>query len=389
MRADGRTGGQADRAAGSRQWKGASDQEGREDGGEPQRAEPSARPPVRPSATLVIQTAFLGDVILTTPLLTVLAERHGPVDVVVTPGAAALLEGHPAVRRVIRYDKKERDAGLKGFRRLAAELRRRGYARAYLPHRSWRSAALALLARVPERTGFADSPAAITYTTRMARARTGHEVERLLALAGGGAGGGGPAPAVSIALDAEDEAAAERWLAERGVPAGFTAIAPGSIWGTKRWPYYPALAASLEGPLVVVGGSEDAALAGEVAAAAPGRAWSAAGDLSLRESAAVIRRARVLVTNDSAPLHLSTAVGTPVAAIFGPTVPEQGFGPRGTSSLALGHVGLRCRPCSAHGPAVCPLGHHRCMRELPVEMVAQAVARVAEAEERRAIRPRH
>jgi heptosyltransferase-2 len=334
----------------------------------------------------VIQTAFLGDVILTTPLLTALAERHGPVDVVVTPEAAALLEGHPAVRRVIRYDKKGRDAGLAGFRRLAAELRRRAYGRAYLPHRSWRSAALALVARVPQRTGFADSPAAITYTTRVARARTGHEVERLLALAG--AGDGEP-PAVSIALRAEDEAAAERWLAERGVPAGFTAIAPGSIWGTKRWPSYPALAASLEGPLVVVGGREDVELAGEIAAAAPGRAWSAAGALSLRESAALIRRARVLVTNDSAPLHLATAVGTPLVAIFGPTVPEQGFGPRGAGGLALGHAGLLCRPCSAHGPAVCPLGHHRCMRELPVETVAQAVTMVTEAEERGAIRPRH
>jgi lipopolysaccharide heptosyltransferase II len=342
-------------------------------------------PSARCSAVLVIQTAFLGDVVLTTPLLTALAERHGPVDVVTTPAAAPLLDGHPAVREVIRYDKKGRDVGLGGLRRLGAALRTRGYARAYLPHRSWRSAALALLARVPERTGFADSPAAITYTTRVARGRSGHEVERLLALAGGR----GDAPPVSLALGAEDEAAADRWLAERGVPTGFTAMAPGSIWGTKRWPYYPALAAALEGPIVVIGGGEDAGLAGEIVAAAPGRTWSAAGELTLLGSAALIRRAGVLVTNDSAPLHLATAVGTPVVAIFGPTVPEQGFGPRGSRSLALGHAGLRCRPCSTHGPAVCPLGHHRCMRELAAETVVEAVTTVAEAEDRRAIRTRH
>jgi heptosyltransferase-2 len=338
------------------------------------------------AAALVIQTAFLGDVVLTTPLLTSLAGRHGPVDVVVTPAAAPLLEGHPAVREVISYDKRGRDAGLSGLRRIGRELRARKYARAYLPHRSWRSAALALLARVPERTGFADSPAAITYTTRVGRAPSGHEVERLLALAGRRAGS---APPVSLALTARDEEAAERWLAERGISPGFTAMAPGSIWGTKRWPYYPALAAALDGPIVVLGGTDDAVPAGEIVAAVPGRAWSAAGALSLRGSAALLRRARVLVTNDSAPLHLATAVGTPVVAIFGPTVPEQGFGPRGSRSLALGHAGLRCRPCSAHGPAVCPLGHHRCMRELPAETVAEAVAMVAEAEERRAIRPRH
>jgi heptosyltransferase-2 len=334
----------------------------------------------------VIQTAFLGDVVLTTPLLTALAERHGPVDVVVTPAAAPLLEGHPAVRQVIRYDKKGAEAGLGGLRRLGALLRARRYARAYLPHRSWRSATLALLARVPERTGFADSPAAITYTTRVARASSGHEVERLLALA---VGHTGAAPAVSLALTAEDEAAADRWLRDHAVPAEFTAMAPGSIWGTKRWPWYPALAAAIEGAIVVIGGPEDRSLADEIVAAAGGRARSAAGALSLRGSAALIRRARALVTNDSAPLHLATAVDTPVIAIFGPTVPEQGFGPRGPRGLALGHPGLACRPCSAHGPAVCPLGHHRCMRELAAASVAAALARVAEAEDRRAIRTRH
>jgi heptosyltransferase-2 len=218
------------------------------------------------------------------------------------------------------------------------------------------------------------------------RAPTGHEVERLHALAGRRTRG---APPVSLPLSAEDEAAAERWLALHRVPSGFSAIAPGATWGTKRWPYYPALAAALDGPVVVVGGNDDAALAAEIVAAAPGRSWSAAGALSLRGSAALIKRARVLITNDSAPLHLATAVGTPQVALFGPTVPEQGFGPRGTRSLTLGHAGLACRPCSTHGPQVCPLGHHRCMRELPVETVAEATVMVAGAEERRAIRPRH
>jgi glucokinase len=264
-------------------------------------AEPSAVPPFRRSAALVIQTAFLGDVILTTPLLTALARKHGPVDVVVTPGAAGLIEGHPAVRDVIRYDKQGRDAGMAALWRLGRRLRQRGYATAYLPHRSWRSAVLALLARVPDRTGFADSAAAITYTTRVTRAPTGHEVERLLALAGSGTR---PAPPVSLGLTPKDHAAADRWLAEHTIPPGFTAIAPGSIWGTKRWPFYPALAAALDGPLVVVGGADDAALAAEIVAAAPSRAWSAAGHLTVRASAALIERARVLVANDSAPLHL-------------------------------------------------------------------------------------
>ena len=341
-----------------------------------------ACPPAR-LPTLVIQTAFLGDVVLTTPLLTALAERHGAVDVVTTPAAAGLLERHPAVRRVIRYDKRGADAGLGGLWRLGARLRRERYVRAYLPHRSWRSAALALLADVPERTGFADAPAAITYTARIDRAKTGHEVERLLALAGPDV----PAPPVSLGLTADDYRAADDWLDAAGVPPGFTALAPGSVWATKRWPGYADLAAALEGPIVVVGGPEDREPAEAVAARAPDRVRIAAGALTLRQSAALIARARVLVTNDSAPLHLATAVGTPVVAVFGPTVPAQGFGPRGPRDAAVGVTGLACRPCSAHGPQVCPLLHHRCMRDLPVATVLAAAAAPALVEDRRAIRP--
>ncbi|MEP6688004.1 MAG: lipopolysaccharide heptosyltransferase II [Gemmatimonadales bacterium] len=336
------------------------------------------------SETLVIQTAFLGDVILTTPLLAALAERHGPVDVVTTPAAATLLEGHPAVAGVIPYDKRGADRGWRGFWRLGRRLRARRYGQAYLPHRSWRSAALALLAGAGERTGFADSAAAATYTRRVPRPATGHEVERLLALADAPAGS--PVPSVHIALTAADRAEADAWLRARGVGPGFVALAPGSIWGTKRWPGYAELAAALEAPVVVLGGREDEGLAGAVAAAAPGRAHSAAGAIGLRTSAALIARAAVLVTNDSAPLHLATAVGTPVVAIFGPTVPAFGFGPRGPWDVVVEHASLVCRPCSAHGPQVCPLGHHRCMRELSV---ASVLAAVSDVEAHRAIRTGH
>jgi heptosyltransferase-2 len=140
---------------------------------------------------------------------------------------------------------------------------------------------------------------------------------------------------------------------------------------------------------VVVGGPGDEALADAVVAAASGRAFTAAGGLSLRASAALIARASVLVTNDSAPLHLATAVGTPVVALFGPTVPTFGFGPRGARDRVVEHAALPCRPCSAHGPATCPLGHHRCMRELSVESVVAAVAAASRVEGARAIRTGH
>jgi len=343
------------------------------------------RPAERPTA-LVIQTAFLGDVVLTTPLLAALAARHGPVDVVTTPAAAVLLQHHPAVATVLPYDKHGADGGWTGFRRMGSRLRSRGYRTVYLPHRSVRSAVLALWSGAQERIGFADAPAAFTYTRRVGRARTGHEVERLLALASPGLA---ETHAVSLGLTREDHAAAQSWLEANGVGSGFIAFAPGSVWATKRWPYYPELAARLEGRVVVVGSADDSGEAHAIVARTGGRAVSAAGALGLRASAALIQRAACLVTNDSAPLHLATAVGTPVLAIFGPTVPEFGFGPRRPEDVSLGHADLPCRPCSAHGPMVCPLGHHRCMRELSVDLVQQALATVASSEESRAICPRN
>lgn len=322
--------------------------------------------------TLVIQTAFLGDVVLSTPLLAALAARHGPLDVVTTPAAAPLLETHPAVRHVIAFDKRGRDRGWRGLLALARRLRREGYAIAYLPHRSLRTAVLAWLARVPRRVGF-DDGWRLLYTGVRRHPRSGHAIDRLLALADAPPRHQTP-PTLELTL--RDHAAAERWRREAGVAERYVALAPGSIWGSKRWPHYPELAGRLSHTtaVVIVGGPDDQALAQRVVARAGGHpVASACGALTLRESAALIAKAAVLVTNDSAPLHLAQAAGTPTVALFGPTIPEFGFGPRGPRDEALGIADLPCRPCSHHGPRRCPLGHHRCMTELSVEAVLRAI----------------
>src|SRR5258705_1846000 len=318
--------------------------------------------------TLVIQTAFLGDVVLTTPLLSALAALHGPVAVGPTPVAAPLLETHPAVRTVIPYDKRGTDGGWGGVRNLARRLNGEGYSRAYLPHRSLRAAALAFLARIPTRIGFAGGWSFL-YSEARPKPRTGHETVRLMALADGAPGVYPP----QLRATPEDEEAAARLI-----EGPFVAIAPGSIWGSKRWPYYAQLAARLgeRVAVVVVGGKDDVELGDQIVSAVgpSGRpAVNACGRLTLRESAALIGRANALVTNDSAPLHLATAMGTPVVALFGPTATEFGFGPLRPGDVALGIDSLQCRPCSSHGPPRCPLGHHRCMRELTVAAVIAAI----------------
>jgi len=326
------------------------------------------------SSTLVIQTSFLGDTVLTTPLLAQLANR-GPVDVVTTPASAALLANHPAVRAIIAYDKRGRDRGLRGVLRLARQLRRTGYDLALLAQGSWRSAALAFLARIPSRVGFDTSAGKLLYTTRVPYRDDLHHAARLLML--GRPNGREPTAdelRPSLSPGEAERAAVDALFAEHDVSAGarLVALAPGSVWGTKRWPYYPELAQLLapHARVVVVGSAADAPLADAIKAAEP-TAIEATGVLSLLASAELISRCGVVVTNDSAPLHLASAMGTPTVALFGPTVPDFGFGPLAPRASVVGENTLPCRPCDRHGPQLCPLGHHRCMRDLSPALVAE------------------
>lgn len=323
-------------------------------------------------ASLVVQTSYLGDVVLTTPLLTRLAAREGaPVDVVTTPAGAALLGGHPAVARVVVYDK--RAGGLLAFVRAARALR--GATRAYLAQGSVRSAALALAAGARHRIGFDTSAGRSLYTARVAYRDDWHHARRLLALADPHAVDA-PDDAIRPRLypAGSDVAAVDALLAGRVRP--IVALAPGSAWGTKRWPGFGALAERLVAThdVAIVGDTRDGAAGDEIRRRVPPSALvDATGRLSLLGSAELVRRAAALVTNDSAPQHLASAVGTPTVTVFGPTVPAFGFGPLAPGSRTVGLDALACRPCDRHGPAACPLGHWRCMRDLDAAAVGAVV----------------
>ncbi len=331
--------------------------------------------------SLIVQTSFIGDVVLTTPLIAVLAER-GPVDVVATRLGASVLAGNPHVRHLVAYDKRGDDRGLSGLRRVARAVRAESPdARAYLAQGSIRSALLARAASYGERIGFDTSPGRAFYTRRLAFRRDEHHAERLLRLAH--EDGATIAPSAlrpCLYPSAADRAAVDAFLSAApndGRP--LLALAPGSVWATKRWPYFAQLASELvpKARPVVIGSSEDAALALEIVRATRGDAIDASGRLTLLGSAELIGRCRALVTNDSAPLHLASAMNTPTVAVFGPTVPAFGFGPLAERSAIAEHLTLECRPCHPHGPKVCPLGHWRCMRELSVAAVLQRLATIA------------
>ena len=337
--------------------------------------------------SLVIQTSFLGDVVLTTPLIAELASR-GPVHVVTTPSGAGLLKGNPDVAGLTIYDKRGASKGVSGLSTVAAELsaaRNRAVDRgaadsaAYLAQGSVRSAALARLAGFRTRVGFTTSAGRWLYTRRVAYRDDRHHAERLWSLAA--ADNSSPTPEQlrpRLHPSDSDRASVDALLHDAAARAPMIALAPASVWATKRWPYFAELARQLaqSATLVVVGAKEDAPLATEIAAAVPGPIIDATGRLSLLGSAELIRRCAVLVTNDSAPQHLASAVGTPTVTVFGPTVPEFGFGPLAPRSTVVGVNDLSCRPCDRHGPRQCPLGHWRCMREVTPASVAAVVAKL-------------
>jgi heptosyltransferase-2 len=167
------------------------------------------------------------------------------------------------------------------------------------------------------------------------------------------------------------------WLAERNLAeSSIAALAPGAAHATKRWPvaYWTVLAGRLAAAglkPVVLGGPSDRGLAQQLSPFAA----TAAGEFSLQETGALLARSRILVSGDTGVMHMATGVGTPVVALFGPTVKQFGFFPYSAPAVVLERP-LHCRPCSAMGSKRCPMGHHRCLTDIAPADVAAAVERM-------------
>lgn len=340
---------------------------------------------------VIIQTAFPGDVILTAGLVRSARQAWPglPLAMVVRPDTVPIAEMMAPDLVVIPWDKRGADRGTAGMRRIAGRLAGDGWDSALLPHRSLRSATLARRARLPLRIGFDLGPQAWLHSHRVPYRRGVHEVERnydLLRTLAALKGEREP-PFRLPSLDPAPEGAREaaQMFARLGsaeAPPPFAALAPGSVWDTKRWPerYWKTLAGALaEAGLQIawIGGKEDEVRCARMAGAV-GTGVVGAGKLSWRGTAALLSRAHLLVSSDSAPVHLAGAVRCPVLALFGPTVPGFGFGPMGAGSRALG-MRLGCRPCRLHGGRTCPEGHFRCMKDLRPAYVVEAVSDTIEA----------
>ncbi len=329
---------------------------------------------------------------LSTPCIARL-KNHFPeatIDMLVAPRAATIVRGHPLLREVKLFDKRGQQSGIRGLWRMAQELRREQYDLALSLHKSYRSAALLWLARIPRRIGFKEAAAGFLYTDRVSRSDLKHEVMRNAAIMR--AFGEEPSPdqlALGVYPPEAAQIAAKNHLA--GLRRPVVGLAPGSVWLTKRWTEqgFAELTKRLlssGASVVLLGGPEDQALgdfiaanrlvgqlSGEASEADSSQFRNLIGKTSLAESAALISACDVLVTNDSAPLHLASAAKIPTVALFCATIPEFGFGPWLSPHVILGVENLACRPCGSHGGNSCPTGTHACRVGLLPQQVFDAV----------------
>jgi lipopolysaccharide heptosyltransferase II len=327
---------------------------------------------------LAVRFSSIGDVLLTTPLLRAIRRRypHSRITVLTRPAYAPLLSDNPHVNQVLEASPNT------PLTDLARQLRAERYSHLLDLHDSIRSRLLRLM--VPGRWSTYPkhrlARSVLIYTKRNTYRDRRPVAERYFDAARGlGVAPDGDRPDFFLSPDAERETAT--WLARAGLTNGrMLALAPGAAHATKRWPaeYWRVLVGRLleQGfGVTIVGGSGDAALGDSLAATeAGGRVVNAAGQLGLQGTGAVLRRAMALVSGDTGVMHMAAAVGTPVVALFGPTVQPFGFFPYTRRSEVV-ELGLPCRPCSSKGGPRCPLGHHRCLRDITPEAVHQALHR--------------
>ncbi len=331
---------------------------------------------------LIGQTAFIGDSVLTTPLVKALGDIFSgdddSISILISTRGAGIFENNPNIDDVIVYDKRNSDKGFLALLRLAKEIRRKKFDVAVLPHQSFRTGLLFRLAGIPRRIGFSGAPGAIFYTEKVQRRMDLHEAERMIRLAGHLGASSEPIPTELFPSD-EDYGKAEEFLANHEIdPLRTLIVAPGSVWGTKR--YSPEGFAEVinilidEGHIdsaVVIGGAGDSEIAGEIVVKSREKAVSAIGIGDIMTSTALISRCRILIGNDSSPVHIASAMKTPVVAIFGPTVRDFGFTPYTPESRVVEtDEKLECRPCSGHGKMKC--AHHACMKGIPPRRIADA-----------------
>lgn len=325
----------------------------------------------------IIQTAFIGDVILMTAIIEAWHQQypHDLIDVCIRKGNESLFDGHPFIRNCILWDKKNHK--YQNAIQVIQSLRTHRYDVLINCQRFASTGIMTWLSRAKQTIGFNKNPFAFLYSQSVPhRIQPGiHEVDRNHRLLEGWIDGPVHRPKlyppdwnqIALRLQSQMDVVLKS--------VSYFTMSPASIWFTKQWPEerWIELIQSLDPkfPILLLGSNSDLALCKRIQAQSGHTyIYVCAGQLSLLESAALMQQAQMNYVLDSAPLHLCSAVNAPVTAVYCSTLPEFGFGPLSDQrSIWQVKDDLPCRPCGLHGRSTCPEGHFRCAWNIPIPRV--------------------
>jgi heptosyltransferase-2 len=313
---------------------------------------------------LIIQTAFIGDVILATPLKESLRLQfpNSKIDFLVKNGNQNLLINHPNLNRVLVFDKSKK---IKSLIALLMEIRKEKYDLVINLQRFFSSGLLTAFSGAKEKRGFKKNPLSFLFTKSFDHTVNNglHEVERNLALIEDLCTKTFKSPKLYPSPSDFDKISTFQ-------SKNYYCIAPSSVWFTKQAPksVWIKTINSIKDKIAIIyliGGSEDFNLCEEISIEIKNiEVKNLAGKLSLMESAALIKGAIRTFVNDSGPLHLASAMNAPVTVYFCSTSPSFGFGPLSDDSEIIEVKNLSCKPCGLHGYKSCPKGHFECGEKL-------------------------
>ena len=312
---------------------------------------------------LIIQTAFIGDVILATPVIEKLYQAfpQANIDFLLRKGNEGLLDNHPHLRKVLIWDKKQgKYAQLKSLIKL---IRAEKYDVAINLQRFMTTGIITTLSGARQTVGFNKNPLSIFFSRKYPhvignKENFKHEVERNLSLLKDIAGETSLVKPKLYPSSNDFEKVKQN--------RKYVTLSPTSVWFTKQYPLEKwvnvinLISNNLK--VFLLGGKTDAGACEWIKSQSTHPNIEVrAGQLSFLESAALMQNATMNYVNDSAPLHLASATDAPVTAIFCSTIPAFGFGPLSTNSKVIEtSENLDCRPCGLHGYKACPKGHFKC-----------------------------
>ncbi|XOV93773.1 MAG: glycosyltransferase family 9 protein [Bacteroidota bacterium] len=323
---------------------------------------------------LIIQTAFIGDVILATSLIEKIHQYfpEGTLHFLLRKGNEGLLKGHPYIAQLLIWNKSSGKTA--NLLKLTREVRRSEYDLVINLQRFFSSGILAGFSGAKKIVGFKKNPLSFLFTDSIQHTIGDgtHEVERNLKLIESFTDGEFTQPKLYLNKDIKDKV--REYQREP-----FITIAPTSVWFTKQYPAEKWVEfldqTAFEGKVFLLGGAGDFEACEKIKAATSRKeVINLCGKLGLLESAALMEKAQMNYVNDSAPQHLASAVDAPTCTIFCSTVPAFGFGPLSELKVIIETKdSLSCRPCGLHGHKSCPEGHFKCALTIETSSLESAL----------------